>query len=66
MLKKTTWRYGKALWDREQRMMVIGEYRDNPPKGHTGTSDLYQFHRETIRRALAENADEIIKPEKTT
>ena len=51
---------------REQRMMVIGEYRDKPPNGHTGNSDLYQFHRETVRRALAENADENIKPEKTT
>ena len=39
---------------------------DNPPKGHTGNSDLYQFHRETVRRELAENADENIKPEKTT
>ena len=43
---------------REQRMMVIGEYRDNPPKGHTGNLKLYQFDRETVMRALAENADE--------
>ena len=43
---------------REQRLMVIGEYRDNPPKGHTGNADLYQFYKETVRRALAENANE--------